>query len=313
MGKEYIMFINILRDPYDAGFTPTKPKQIELHPGLTVLVGCNGAGKTTLLMNIEEEARKNHLPVHLFNNLTDGGSNAVGSILQDFGEEGDDLSMGIDLWTASEGEAIRLNLARQSRLYKEFLRSGQYKNRHYRISTVFSKDTKKDSDSNVRILLFDAVDSGMSVDAVVETKAFFDLILADAKEMGLELYLIISANEYELARNANCFDVNEGRYVTFSDYEEYRAFIIASRKKKEARNKKAAQIRENRRQRKIASLNCQLEKKLATYQKLVEKEKAGENVPYYEMYEAKCDVEDIVRELRDYGVEVDPFETKENE
>ncbi len=47
--------INTWRDPYDAGFTTTKPKQVSFQPGLTVLVGCNGAGKSTLLMNIKEE------------------------------------------------------------------------------------------------------------------------------------------------------------------------------------------------------------------------------------------------------------------
>lgn len=41
--------INTWRDPYDAGFTTTKPKQVSFQPGLTVLVGCNGAGKTHCL------------------------------------------------------------------------------------------------------------------------------------------------------------------------------------------------------------------------------------------------------------------------
>lgn len=47
------MKVKTWRDPYDAGFSPTRSKEIELKPGLTVLVGCNGAGKTTLLLNIK--------------------------------------------------------------------------------------------------------------------------------------------------------------------------------------------------------------------------------------------------------------------
>lgn len=253
------MIIKTWRDPYDAGFSPTKPRQIELQPGLTVLVGCNGAGKTTLLLNIEEEARKNKIPVHRFDNLHDGGTNPFGAILSDCGEEGDTLSMGIDLWTASEGEAIKLNLGRQSRLYKEFLRSGWYKNRNYKMSTIFSDDKKKDTESNIRILLYDAVDSGMSIDSVIEVKAFFDLIMQDAKEMGIELYLIISANEYELARGENCFDVNSGKYLTFEDYEAYRAFIIKSRKQKEVRIEKQKIWYEKRRQKEEAANKKKME------------------------------------------------------
>ena len=57
--------INTWRDPYDAGFTTTKPKQVSFQPGLTVLVGCNGAGKSTLLMNIKEEVAEQSFLVTL--------------------------------------------------------------------------------------------------------------------------------------------------------------------------------------------------------------------------------------------------------
>lgn len=65
--------IKTWRDPYDEGFTPTRPKQIEIQPGLTVLVGCNGAGKTTLLRNIENQLRTENIPYNYYDNLHDGG------------------------------------------------------------------------------------------------------------------------------------------------------------------------------------------------------------------------------------------------
>ena len=85
------MIIKTWRDPYDAGFTPTRPKEIEINSGLTVLVGCNGAGKTTLLLNIKEECEKQNIPVHHWNNLSDGSCDCIGSILGGYGEEGDDF------------------------------------------------------------------------------------------------------------------------------------------------------------------------------------------------------------------------------
>lgn len=37
--------INTWRDPYDEGFSTCRSRQITIHSGLTVLVGCNGSGK----------------------------------------------------------------------------------------------------------------------------------------------------------------------------------------------------------------------------------------------------------------------------
>lgn len=303
--------INTWRDPYDAGFTTTKPKQVSFQPGLTVLVGCNGAGKSTLLMNIKEEVAEQKLPCHSYDNLVDGG-NHLGAILGGYGEEGDDFALGVSLFTSSEGEEIKGNITRESRLYKSFLELGYYNNRDYKLRRIFKdKDEDEKIISNVRILLFDAVDSGMSVDAVIEIKALFDTMMQDAAKMGIELYLIISANEYELARGSQCFDVNTGKYLTFADYEEYRDFIIKSRMKKEVRNKKTAERYEKRRQKKIAALQKQYEKKLAKYQSLLKKEAAGEKLPYYEKYDAERDVKSIIRELKDYGVEMPEFKDEE--
>lgn len=84
--------------------------------------------------------------------------------------------------------------------------------------------------------MFDAIDSGLSVDNVVDIKMnLFDLVIKDAEESGLDVYIIISANEYELARNSSCFDVNSGKYIEFNSYEDFRKFILSSRKKKDKR------------------------------------------------------------------------------
>lgn len=254
--------INTWRDPYDAGFSPTRPKQIELQEGLTVLVGCNGAGKTTLLLNIEDELKDQKIPCHMYDNLHDGGSGSIlSSVLSGIGgEEGDTMELGMTAYSSSEGECIKLHLGRQSRLYREFFQSGYYKNRSYRFGRIFSNDEEKEVKTKKRVLLFDAVDSGMSVDAVVEIVDFFNVLIRDAKKMGIELYLIISANEYELARNNHCFDVNAGKYINFANYEEYRSFILKSREKKEKRIQKQEIFFEKRKQKQIKDAIKQIEK-----------------------------------------------------
>ena len=53
---------------------------------------------------------------------------------------------------------------------------------------------------------------------------------------GNEIYIVISAIEYELCRGEQCFDVYNGKYITFKDYEDYREFILKNREWKENRN-----------------------------------------------------------------------------
>lgn len=227
-----MLTIKTWRDPYDSGFSPTRPKEIILDEGITILVGCNGAGKSTLLKNIKSEMKKEKIPCHLYDNLNSGGSSSISEALF-YG----DSSLGASLWTSSEGEAIKINLGELSNKIKKFLREGFFDTKANRIARIF-KDELENITSNIRVLLFDAIDSGLSVDSIVEVKEFFNLILNDAKEVGVEIYIIISANEYELARKSNCFDVNNGKYIQFKDYEEYRSFIIKNREKKERRIKR---------------------------------------------------------------------------
>lgn len=230
--------INTWRDPYDEGFTPTRPKQITIEPGLTVLVGCNGAGKTTLLNNIKAELKKEDIPCQTHNNLYDGGSHAVGEAFWN-----NDYSLGATLNCSSEGEAISLNFGSFVSKVRRFLQTGQFETRANRLAEAFksiSGESKKENKelSNERWLLFDAVDSGLSIDNVVEFVDVFNLILEDSEKIGVETYIVISANEYELCRNNRCFDVNAGKYIAFKDYDEYRKFILNSRKKKDKRYKK---------------------------------------------------------------------------
>lgn len=255
------MLIKTWRDPYDAGFSPTTPKEIELHTGVTVLVGCNGAGKTTLLQNIKDHCSKNNIPCHLYNNLNEGGFNSISELFYNH-----DYAEGAFLMSASEGECIKANLGRNSSLYKNFFQNGIIDNRKNRLTMLFNENADKLSstlkNSKDRVLLFDAVDSGLSVDSIIEVKAMFDNIIKDVENYKVNIYIIIAANEYELARNSDCFDVNSGKYLRFSDYEDYRSFIIKSRVKKETRIGRQTIWREK-----------QHTKEIEQYKKLVDKYK----------------------------------------
>lgn len=45
----------------------------------------------------------------------------------------------------------------------------------------------------------------------------------------------MSFNSYELCNEEYCFDVYNGKYITFSNYDEYRTFILEQKKIKDQR------------------------------------------------------------------------------
>jgi len=222
------------KDPYDIGFDLWKKRTIEIKPGVTVLVGCNGIGKTTLLNNIEAELKKENIPVTHFDNLSDGGSNARSEklFLEDF-------SFLAESMCSSEGENIFLNLCDLAGKLGDFVKTGVNKGKYNPFAEIFKsdkEDRKGEELSNERWILFDAVDSGLSIDNIVELKeGLFKTIIEYKKDK--EIYIIISANEYEMANGEQCFDVYNGKYITFTDYNEYRNMILESKKWKENRVK----------------------------------------------------------------------------
>ena len=225
--------INTWRDPYGEGFSICRFKQVTIKSGLTVLVGCNGIGKTTMLHNIQSELKKKNIPCHLFDNLNDGGANSRS--MAAFNEDWAFLATSA---SSSEGENINMNIGNLASKLKEFMVTGRISDRFTRIVDAFAKisgSEYKVPDSKERWLLLDAIDSGFSIDNVVETKDFFKMVIKDFADHGYELFIVISANEYELANGEDCFDVTTGKYMRFGNYDEFKKFILKSREKKDKR------------------------------------------------------------------------------
>lgn len=186
--------------------------EVEIKPGFTVLVGCNGSGKSTLLHQIESQLENEEIKFFSYDNYHEGGSRAKDSA--NFFGEMDFLAQAI---MSSEGEEISLNFGKVASKLGYYIRN-------------------KYSDEKEFWILLDAIDSGLSVDNVIEFKDLFNMILKT--ETDKTVYILVSANEYELARNEQCLDVRNCEYITFNDYEEFREFIIQSRKLKNKRYKK---------------------------------------------------------------------------
>ena len=220
---------------YGEDYDLYKKGTITINEGITVLVGCNGSGKTTLLHQIKDRLKEEGIPVLSYDNLKEGGSRAVSSA----GFYGDFNFMATAM-ASSEGENIVMNIGKLASNLRAFIKNGEIKGNSDALAKAFAKamwgnnEGEEKEIPNERWLLLDAIDSGLSVDNIVELKEYlFKTILEDAGDT--KVFIVVSANEYEIARGENCFDVYNGKYVKFSNYERYRNFILKSRENKDKR------------------------------------------------------------------------------
>ena len=208
------------RDYYDEGFNLYKKKTITIKPGVTVLVGCNGIGKTTLLHQMRDTLKKDKIPYVSFDNFGFMATAICSS-------EGENIVMNVGNLAARLGQFVKTGEDTKEKKYTQLARS---------IAQINREEIEESEISKERWILLDAVDSGLSVDNIVDIKEqLFKTILE--YNYGNEIYIIISANEYEMARGEQCFDVYNGKYVTFKDYEEYRNLVLQSKEWKYQRSK----------------------------------------------------------------------------
>lgn len=190
-------------------------EEIILKPGINSLVGCNGSGKTTFIDEmLQSELKKKQIDYHLYNDRRQGGTGlAEKRMLYD------DISGFARMMTASEGERLVEGLADQLDKLRGFFHRNQGKN---------------------FVLIFDAIDSGMSVDEIIEIRdLFLDLVIPDAKQsFDCELYIVVAANNFEWCNSSkiNNIDIITGKNLGEMTYDQYVKQIIDSREYKNTRS-----------------------------------------------------------------------------
>lgn len=183
-----------------------KDKTLNLTPGMTILVGCNGAGKSTLLSVIQDTADRMKIPVIKYDDRVDGDKRST-QTLDDFF---------FSYLFGSEGEKIKghvLSLLRD-------------------IGSMVAH-----SNSDDILILLDSIDSGFSIDNIIEFKEQMDSIFELEQENGKNLYMIITANQYEFTIYERCIDVGTGKDVIFDSYDEYVSFILRSRNERDKKRR----------------------------------------------------------------------------
>lgn len=199
------MKININKNYWDSEEPLYKKSIVELNPGVTVLVGRNGSGKTTLLRQLKQILDKDKIPFLSYDNVFDGGSKAVNDVLEGisfFKDTKNKAEVFATKCLSSEGQNIIINLSEFARTVGSFIKN--------------NKDKEK------VFILFDAIDSGLSIDNIIEVKDFLKIVASDAPNA----YIVVTANSYEMCYQSLCYDVKNSRYIEFFDYEDYKDFIL---------------------------------------------------------------------------------------
>lgn len=227
------------QDPLETGVNFYKSNRITLQPGLTVLIGCNGAGKTTFINQIETICEDNDISVFSFRNIKEGGNNFTESMLVY------ETAKGARRLTQSEGENI----------YDSLLTIAT------RIAKVVKSSTTK-TISNRCVVIMDGIDSGLSIDALDDIKNdLLKFIPEVEKDNGMNVYMIVTANNFEFVQHEQCFDVVASSYKTFKTYSVYKKFIQDSSKKKEIRDKMIDKKRKERKRIESKRINLDLSKR----------------------------------------------------
>lgn len=209
----------ISKNPYKFDRAMYPKASFIIHPGVTVLVGCNGSGKTTMLRNIEADLRKTKTPYMKYSDMVNGRDHANSH----FDFYGDMRSIASN-FVSSEGECIHNNFGR---LFVTKVRRFAFEHK----------------DDNELWFLLDALDSGTSIDMIREFKDIFQLILEDQKNCNI--YIVIAANSFEMARDYDCLLMRTFEHVRFDDYNKYAEEIMKSKEKKDKRFKESESKKED--------------------------------------------------------------------
>ena len=171
---------------------------------INIIVGRNGHGKTSFMTALEDHVRKKKNCIVLsWNDNEYGRSNGMSKMAYAEDYEGVASMFGV-----SEGQRMWASIGR------------------FFISRSGAIVRRKPPGAKYVYLLADQVDSGLDVHQINELKKVFrELIIPDMNKLGLTVFVIMSANSFEMVVGEDCIDPVTRSHTFFDTLEEYIEYI----------------------------------------------------------------------------------------
>ena len=179
---------------------------------ITILVGKNGYGKTSFLYGIEEAFKKDNTVTIVSWSDSKYGRDAGRSILG-FHEDYEGLA---SMAFVSEGQTMMSSFAR------------------FFMQRAGGASRRRKPGQDTMFLLVDQLDSGLDSHQIRYIKEVIrNIVIPDMTGQGITVFIIMSANSYELVMGEDCLDPMTRKHLKFKTIQEYMDYIDSQYKKDE--------------------------------------------------------------------------------
>lgn len=193
--------MDIINVPFTGYYDGHRKFHVGFTKGITTLIGKNGCGKTSMVRELEYWLKKENIPVYLY--IQDD----KGKDVHHSGFNGGSFAATSVYHCASEGERIIVTCGYMLSDIKRFIQ----------------KHTELGHDKI--FVLFDGLDSGLSIDNIIQVREVFDLLIKDYPN----LYIVNTANNYEMLKDTRCVHAKTGRDVKIKTYSGFVKFIAKAK------------------------------------------------------------------------------------
>ena len=186
-----------IKVPFTGCYEEHKKFHITFTPGITTLVGVNGAGKSSAIIELKQWLRKHDIPC--FGYIQNDESRDVVSSM---GRSDRNMEVFLTYFNSSEGQKIIVTYANMIHKLKRFL--------------------EEHKDDEIVFAVFDGIDSGLSINNVIDALDIFNLIIKDYPNVAI----VNTANNYEFLTGTRCVNIKTGKDKKFKTYDAFKKFII---------------------------------------------------------------------------------------
>lgn len=168
-----------------------------------VLIGKNGYGKTSFLNGLKDFIEKNKYYCVYWSDMEYGRDRGRQSLLMN-----SNISGLASMAFRSEGETLLSSIG-------EFF---------IKKAALIARKAKE---NDIVFLMLDQIDSGLDIYQISEIKKVIkEVIIPDMKNKGIKVYVVVSANSYELAESEICINPRTGKRIQIKDYDSYKKYIF---------------------------------------------------------------------------------------